>query len=91
MSTRVVQAEQLAGAEHEGVGVGLVAVEGDGDLGAGRDLVGVGRRLADLGPAQHVGQLADPGLLLALLLPGRVVAAVLPEVALVARLRRSWP
>ena len=42
------------------------------------------RRLADLGAAQHVLELADPGLELALLVLGGVVAAVLLEVALVA-------
>ena len=43
-----------------------------------------GGRLADLGAAQHVLELADPGLDLALLVLGGVVAAVLLEVALVA-------
>ena len=41
-------------------------------------------RLADLGGAQHRLQLGDAALLLALLLAGRVVAAVLLEVALLA-------
>ena len=49
----------------------------------GRDLVGL-RRLADLGGAQQLLQVADARLLLALLLAGGVVAAVLPEVALLA-------
>ena len=44
-----------------------------------------GGRLADLGAPQHVLELTDPGLLLALVVLGRVVAAVLLEVALVAR------
>ena len=43
-----------------------------------------GRRLADLRRAQQLLQLADARLLLALLLAGGVVAAVLLEVALLA-------
>ena len=43
-----------------------------------------GRGGADLGGAQQLLELADPGLLLALLLAGGVVAAVLLEVALLA-------
>ena len=62
----------------------VVAGEADGDLHAGLDEAVVGRLVADLGAAQHVLELADAGLVLALLLAGGVVAAVLLEVALVA-------
>ena len=43
-----------------------------------------GGRDADLGAAQQLLQLADPGLLLGLLVAGGVVAAVLLEIALFA-------
>ena len=73
----------LAGAEQEGLHV-VVAGEPVGHLHAGLDDAVVGRGLADLGAAQHVLELPDAGLGLALLLAGGVVAAVLLEVALVA-------
>ena len=75
----------LAGAEQERLGL-VVGVAGElvGHLHAGLDDAVVGRGLADLGAPQHVLELADPGLGLALLLAGGVVAAVLLEVALVA-------
>jgi len=53
----------------------------DRDDAAGRDHVR-GGRLADLGRAEQLLELPDPGLLLALFLSGGVVAAVLPEVPL---------
>ena len=75
----------LAGAEQEGLGLVVgVADELVGDLHAGLDDAVVGRGLADLGALEHVLELADPALVLALLLAGGVVAAVLLEVALVA-------
>ena len=76
----------LAGAEQERLDlVVVVADELVGDDHAGLDDAVVGRGLADLRAAEHVLELADPGLLLALLVLGGVVAAVLLEVALVAR------
>jgi hypothetical protein len=69
----------LAGAEQHRLGV-VVALVTDLQDHAGRRRVGVGGRDADLGGAQ----LADAGLLLALLLARGVVAAVLLEVALLA-------
>ena len=51
---------------------------------AGGDGVRRRRGVADLGGAQQFLELPDPGLLLALLLAGGVVAAVLLEVALLA-------
>ena len=63
----------------------LVAGQVDGDDHAGRDACRRCRRgLADLRVLEQLGQLADPRLLLALLLLGGVVAAVLAQVALLA-------
>src|SRR5689334_16130160 len=74
----------LAGGDEERLGVLLVAVVEDGDDGAGQRHTGLLRGLADLGEAEQILQLADTGFLLALLIAGRVVAAVLAEVALFA-------
>src|SRR6478752_5336417 len=74
----------LTGAEQERLDVVVgVADELVGDLHAGLDDAVVGRGLADLGAVEHVLELPDPALELALLLAGGVVAAVLLEVALV--------
>jgi hypothetical protein len=69
--------------QQERLGVVRVVVEVDRDDRARPDLV-AGRRLADPGAAQQFVQVADARLLLALLLLGGVVAAVLPQVALFA-------
>ncbi len=75
----------LARAEEEALRlVVVIAVELVGDDHARLDDAVVGRGLADLGAAEHVLHLEDLGLVLALLLAGGVVAAVLLEVALVA-------
>src|SRR3546814_476378 len=80
----VALAQVLPGAEEELLG--LVEVEQlDVDDHAGLDDTVVGRGLADLGTTKDVLELADPRLLLALLVLGGVVAAVLLQVALVAR------
>ena len=77
----------LARGEQEGLGlVVVVADELVGHDGAGGDGAVVGGGVADLGALEHVLELADLALELALLLAGRVVAAVLLEVALVAGL-----
>ena len=81
----VVLALDLAGAEQELLGLVVVADEAVGHHHAGLDDAVVGGGLADLGAPQHVLELADPALELALLVAGGVVAAVLLEVALVAR------
>ena len=62
----------------------VVAVEADGDEHARAGHAVADRRVADLGRAQQLLQLHDPALLLALLLAGGVVAAVLLEIALFA-------
>jgi hypothetical protein len=67
----------LARTEQELLGVVLVVVEVDRDDRAGGDRIGP-RRLADLGGAQELLQVADAALLLALLLAGGVISAVLP-------------
>ena len=64
----------------------MVAVELDGDLCAGRHGGRADRGLAHLDVLEHRLQLADPDLLLTLLLARGVVAAVLAEVALLAGL-----
>src|SRR5215212_5457285 len=71
----------FAAAEQEGQ---LLTAEVDGDHHARRYDAVVGGCGADLRALQQLGQLADPDLLLALLLLGGVVAAVLAEVALVS-------
>src|SRR5690606_5714384 len=77
---------ELAGGEQELLGLVLVvADEAVGDLHAGLDHTVVGRGLADLGAPEGVLELEDAPLELALLLAGGVVAAVLHEVALLAR------
>jgi hypothetical protein len=74
----------LARADEEALGLVVALVE-DLDDHAGTGDARARRRLADLGVAQQLGELADAGLELALLVLGGVVAAVLLEVALVAR------
>ena len=79
-----MRAGDLARAEQELLGL-VVAGELDGDDGArSRRWSTVVGAVADPRLAQQVGQLADAGLLLALLVLGGVVAAVLLEVALFA-------
>ena len=80
---QVAVAALLAGAEQHRLGV-VVAVVADLQHHAGGGGVGVGGGDADLRGAQQLLQLADAGLLLALLLARGVVAAVLLEVALLA-------
>ncbi|CAM5247141.1 hypothetical protein SHIRM173S_03744 [Streptomyces hirsutus] len=63
----------------------LVAVEGDRDDHAGPHRAVGRQRLTDLGVLEELGELPHAELLLALLLLGRVVPAVLPQVALLAR------
>ena len=62
----------------------VVADEADGHRHAGADHAIRARRLADPGVLQNVLELEDPAFLLALLLLGRVVTAVLAQVSLVA-------
>src|ERR1039457_2619568 len=59
----------------------LVLGEADRDRHAGADYAIGARRLANPGVLQDVGDLADPALHLALFVLGRVVAAVLAQVA----------
>src|SRR6266516_1793793 len=73
----------LPRAEQERLGVVLVVVEVDGHDRARGHRVGLGC-LAHVRPAQQLLQVADPPLLLALLLAGGVVTAVLPQVTLFA-------
>src|SRR5215203_7003036 len=46
----VIQAQQLARAQQERVGIGFISVESDRHLGAGGDFVSVRRRFTDLSP-----------------------------------------
>src|SRR5690606_25715840 len=80
-----VGARVLPRGEQEGQRVVLVAVEGDGHDHAGRHRAVGDGRLAHLGVLEELGELAHAELLLALLLLGRVVPAVLAQVALLTR------
>ncbi len=74
----------MAGGDEECLAIGLVAVVVDLHHGTGQGDTGLLGRFADLGVVEQVLQLADAGLLLALLFAGGVVAAVLAQVALFA-------
>src|SRR3712207_9542794 len=74
----------LARAEEELLGL-VVTLEADGDHGAGGGVRRRRGRVADAGLPQQVLQLADAGLLLALLVLGGVVATVLAQVAQIGR------
>ena len=74
----------LAGGDQERLGVGLVAVVVDLDHRTRQRHAGLLGRFADLRVVEQVLQLADAGLLLALLLAGGVVSAVLAQVAFLA-------
>src|SRR4029453_14550260 len=81
----VVEPQELTRSQQERVGIRFVAVKGNSHPSARRYLIAVRRSLTDLGLVQHVSQLANPGLLMCLLLTGGVVAAVLAEVTFFAR------
>src|SRR6185312_9395575 len=74
----------LARTQQELQRVLVVTVERDRDHHAGRGRPGLARGRADLRVLEQLAQLEGAGVHLALLLLGRVVAAVLPQVAFLA-------
>src|SRR5690606_2164561 len=85
---RLVKSEQLPRTEQEGLGV-VVAGEPDRNDHAGLHQAVIGSLFADLGAPQHVLELANSSLGLALLLLRSVIAAVLPQIAFVTRVADS--